>query len=197
MKQAKLIVSLVFGLAFISLVSCQQRAAVQRDKPQSFVERCAQDEDVAVRFYYNPMLNEPNISITPGPLILLPASSQDPRLGTRAAWILYVTIADLRNALHVLAGPQFLWKESPNPKQLVVDPFDLPQPHHDSMEIAVTSSHGSATTEIDAKRVCELLSDISNTVTNAKARDSLRFYQRTVSCLPPGTQSSPPSGSPR
>lgn len=72
----------------------------------------------------------------------MPVSSQDPRLGTSTAWILYVTIADQRRMLHVLAGPQVLWKESPIPKQLVVDTSDLPEPHHDTMEVAVTSVTG-------------------------------------------------------
>jgi hypothetical protein len=181
----KLIAPLLFGLAFISVLSCQQRPTVQSGKPQSFVERCAKDEDVVVRFYYNPLVHGEGTAHAP--LILIPVSSQDPRLGTRPAWILYITLPDLRKALHVLADPQLLWKESLKPKQLVVDPFDLPEPHHDSMEIAVTSTQGSATAEIGAKRACDLLSDISNAVTNARARDSLAFYRRTVSCLPPET----------
>jgi hypothetical protein len=158
------------------------------------VERSVKDEDVVVRFYYNPFVDEP-INISPGPLILMPVSSQDPRLDTRQAWILYVTLPELRDVLRVLSQANLEWKESKAPKQLVVDPFDLPQPHHDSMEVAVTSRWESAVADAEAKRVCGLLSDLSNAVSNTKTRDGLAFYQRTISCLAPETQRSAPSKS--
>jgi hypothetical protein len=184
---------LLFAVVFISVLGCQQRQTVQSREPQSFVDRSVKDEDVVVRFYYNPMIDEP-INISPGPLILMPVSSQDPRLDTRQAWILYVMLPELRNVLRVLRQANLEWEESKMPKQLVVDPFDLPQPHHDSMEVAVTNQSESATTEVQAKRVCGLLSDISNVVSNTKTQDGLAFYQRTISCLAPEAQRSAPSG---
>lgn len=146
----------------------------------SVLERCERAEDVALRFYYNPMINQPNLS--PGPLIFLPVSSQDPRLDTRPAWILYVTHQDLRSVLSVLAEASLEWKESNVPIRLVVDAFDLPQRHHDSMQVAVSCPTGSATAEIEAKQVCRLLSNISNSLNSPKAREALSFYAGTVSC---------------
>lgn len=83
------------------------------------------------------------------------------------------------------------------PKQLVVDASDLPEPHHDSMEVAVTSSLGAAIAEIEAKQVCDLLSEISNAVSDTKTPDSLGFYQRTIYCLASGggAKSSPSKAS--
>ena len=146
----------------------------------SFVRGCERAEDVAVRFYYNPMINQPNL--TPGPLIFLPVSSQDPRLDTRPAWILYVTHPVLRRVLGVLIQSNVEWKGSSASIRLVVDPFDLPHAHHDSMELAVSCPSGSAKAEIDAKQVCGLLSKVSKTMTSPQARDALTFYEGTVSC---------------
>lgn len=175
----------------VLLASCHQRpSALSDDQRSSFLQRSMKAEDVVVRFYYEPSTDEPP-NISPGPLILMPVSSQDPRLGTRPAWILYVTLVDLRRGLQVLGKTPLLWKGSARPKQLVVDPFDLPNPHHSSMEIAVTTSDESATAELEANHVCKLLSDLSDAVTSVKARDGIAFYRRTVSCLPPETKTSP------
>ena len=48
-----------------------------------------------IRFWYLP----PDNDLTPGPLIFLPVSSQDPRLDTRPAWVLYVSLSDLHNVV--------------------------------------------------------------------------------------------------
>ena len=179
------------GFVFVLVLSFQPQLAAQSSSPRSFLDRSMKDEDVVVRFYYNPLVNGEGTAHSP--LIFMPVSSQDPRLGTRISWILYLTIVDLRRVLHVLHVPQFLWKEAPIRKQLAVDPFDLPEPHHDSMEIAVTSSQGSATAELDANRVCDLFSEISNAVTNVKARNSLIFYRRTIDCLASGGPKTAPT----
>lgn len=194
MRGASLGRLVVFALVFISVPGCQKRPADEGGRPPSFMERSVKDEDIVVRFYYNPLVDEP-MNISPGPLILMPVSSQDPRLDTRQAWILYVTLPELRNVLRVLSQANLEWRESKAPKQLVVDPFDLPQPHHDSMEVAVTSRWESAIADTEAKRVCGLLSDLSNAVSSTKTRDSLAFYQRTISCLAPETQRGVPSKS--
>ena len=134
-KSVQRLGALLFGIAFVVLVGCRQKPTPRSDpKPDSFLSRAIRAEDVVVRFYYEPMVNEPT-NTSPGPLILMPVSSQDPRLGTRPAWILYVTLADLRRVLQVLDTTPLSWKESPNPKQLVVSGFELPHPHHDSMEV--------------------------------------------------------------
>jgi hypothetical protein len=148
---------------------------------ESVLERCQRADDVTLRFYYNPTINEPNFS--PGPVIFLPVSSQDPRLGTRPGWSLYITLADLRDVLHVLADSHPEWKESDSPKQLVVDPFALPQPHHTSMEVAVSCPTGSATAQVDARRICTLLSQVYGALNNAKARQAFAHWTGNVNCV--------------
>jgi len=181
----------LLGVAFLLLASCHQRpTAVSESQRGTFLTRAIKAEDVVVRFYYEPMIDEPT-NISPGPLILMPVSTQDPRLGTKPAWILYVTLADLRRELQVLAEEPLTWKESRRSKELVVDGFALPNPHHSSMEIAVTTSDESAIAELEASHVCKVLSDLSNAITSVKARDGIAFYRRTVSCLPPETQGGP------
>jgi hypothetical protein len=154
--------------------------ASQTGGRESFLERCERAEDVAVRFYYNPMINQPNLS--PSPLIFLPVSSQDPRLDTRPAWILYVVHTDLRSVLGVLGQSNLVWNESSVPTRLVVDPFDLPKDHHDSMQVALSAPTGSATAEVETKQVCDLLSNVSKSLSSPKAREAMVFYMGTVSC---------------
>lgn len=159
-------------------------------KPQtgtrgSVLERCEQADDVAVRFYYNPMVNEPNFA--PGPVIFLPVSPQDPRLGTRPGWSLYITLAELRGVLRVLAQSNLGWKESSSPMRLVVDPFDLPAGHHDSMQVAISCPNGSATAELEAKKVCPLLSEVYGSLGNPKARDAFAHWTGSVDCVVIGT----------
>jgi hypothetical protein len=193
-RRLDLIVPFFLGLIFVSVLSCQQSPNTQHTT-DSLVRRAVDDEDVVVRFYYNPLLHGQGTAHAP--LVLMAASSQDPRLGTRSAWILYVSLGDLRRALSFLTSAEIRWKESAERQKLVVEALELPQPHHDSMQIAITSSLGSATAEIDSAKVCYILSGISDAVTNVKARDSLVFYQRTVFCLPPETQRNTPGGTSR
>jgi len=160
-------------------------------KPQtgtrgSVLERCEQADDVAVRFYYNPMVNEPNFA--PGPVIFLPVSSQDPRLGTRPGWSLYITLAELRGVLRVLSQSNLEWKESSSPMRLVVDPFDLPAGHHDSMQIAISCPSGSATAEVEARKVCPLLSEVYGSQGNPKAREAFAHWTGSVNCVVLGTR---------
>ncbi|MFZ0233757.1 MAG: hypothetical protein WA211_02905 [Candidatus Acidiferrales bacterium] len=148
---------------------------------ESVLERCEQADDVAVRFYYNPMINEPNLA--PGPVIFLPVSTQDPRLGTRPGWSLYITLAELRGVLRVLAQSNLEWKESSSPMRLVVDPFDLPAGHHDSMQVAISCPSGSATSEVEAKKVCPLLSEVYSSLGNPKAREAFAHWTGSVNCV--------------
>jgi len=148
---------------------------------QSVLERCQRADDVVVRFYYNPAINEPNLA--PGPLILLPVSSQDPRLGTRPGWSLYITLPELRSILRVLAQSRLEWRESNGPTRLVVDPFGLPQGHHDSMQVAISCPTGSADTDVKAGSVCPLLSKVYRSLTDAKAREAFAHWTGTVTCV--------------
>jgi hypothetical protein len=179
MKATKFIITMSL-LAAATYAGICARSPPQSETRQSVVERSKTQADVAVRLYYNPMINQPDLS--PGPLILLPVSSQDPRLDTRPAWILYVTHMELRSVLGVLAQSNLEWKESSVSTRLVVDPFDLPGGHHDSMQVAVGYPTGSATAEVEAKQVCGLLSNVSESLSSPKAREAVSFYARTVSC---------------
>lgn len=178
-KAKFLIPALLVAAAAYSAVPAQPKSQ-KGTHESSVVESCERAEDVAVRFYYNPMINQPNLS--PGPLIFLPVSSQDPRLDTRPAWILYVTHAELRSVLDVLNRSNLEWKESNVPTRLVVDPFDLPPGHHDSMQVAITCPTGSATAEVEAKQACGLLSEVARSLSRPKAREAMSFYAGTVSC---------------
>lgn len=180
MNRSRLLIFLLL-LAAAAFSVLQAKPASKLATQGSVVDRCEQAEDVVVRFYYNPTINEPNLS--PGPLILLPVSYQDPRLGTRPGWSLYVTLADLRNTLRVLIHANPEWKESESPKQLVVHPFDLPQPHHKSMELAISCPRGSATAEVEAGQVCSWLSKVYGALTNPKARQSFAHWTGSVSCV--------------
>jgi hypothetical protein len=176
---AKFIIAVCLA-AVATYAGLRAQSPPQSETRQSVAERCKRHEDVAVRLYYNPMINQPSVS--PGPLIFLPVSSQDPRLDTRPAWILYVTHTELRRVLGVLAQSNLEWKESSVSTQLVVDPFKLPGGHHDSMQVAVSCPTGSATAEVEAKRVCGLLSNVSGSLSSPKARETVSFYAGTVSC---------------
>jgi len=172
MKTTKLIIAtLLLVAALYGVVAAQSPS--QTGTRESVARRCERAEDVAVRFYYNPVINQPNLS--PGPLIFLPVSSQDPRVNTRPAWILYVTHPDLRSVLGVLTQSNLEWKESSAVIRLVVDPFDLPQGHHDSMEVAISCPAGSATAEVDAEHACGLLSSVSESLSSPKAREACLF----------------------
>lgn len=180
MNKSKFVIPvLLLAAAAYSVVRAQPRT--QPGAHQSVLKRYLRTDDVALRFYYNPMVNEPNLS--PGPVIFLPVSSQDPRLGTRPGWSLYITLADLRNVLEVLVNSHLAWKESDSPRQLVVDPFALPQPHHTSMEVAVSCPTGSAAAEVDAPRVCPLLSEVYGALANPRARQAFAHWTGSVDCV--------------
>ena len=133
-----------------------------------------------MRFYYNPTINEPSLS--PGPLVVLPVSSQDPQVDTKSGWLLRITLSDLRGVLRTLIQSNREWKDSESPRQLVVRGFDLPNPHHQSMEVAISCSAGSTAAEVETKQVCDLLSNVSESLSSPKAREAMSFYARTVSC---------------
>ncbi len=175
---------LAVGLFAASTLRCGSQGASQSAK-KSMLEQCGSTEDFGARFYYNPLDPEGRVYPTPGPLIFLPVSSQDVRLGTREGWTLYVTLPELRAVFRVLEVQEISWSDSPYPRQLIVHPFDLPHPHHDSMQVAISCAGGSAVSDIKAAGVCALLSDISKALGNEKARASMAVYQRAVSCLPP------------
>lgn len=193
MKKTKFTFAVLLLAAAVCGCRRTQRAP-QSGTHGSVVERCELAEDVAVRFYYNPMIHEPNVS--PGPLIVLPVSSQDTQVGTKSGWLLRITLSDLRNMLRTLVQSNLEWKDSDSPKQLVVEPFGLPQPHHHSMEVAVSCPTESATAEVEAKQVCGLLSDVSKSLSSPKARDAVSFYAGTVSC-PSAKQGSSQGGNSR
>jgi hypothetical protein len=177
--------SLVLILA--SLPCCQHEPK-QRTADQSVVEHCETAEDIAVRFWYLP----PNTDSTPGPLILLPASSQDPRLDTRPAWVLYVSLSDLHSVVRVLAQSRLEWRESSAAKQLVVDPFQLPRLDRQTMEIAMSYPNRSAKTELKAERICPLLSRAYGALVSPKARETMAFWTGNVGCVMKLYQSSAP-----
>ena len=127
------------------------------------------------------MINEPNLS--PGPLILLPVSSQDPQVGTKSGWLLRVTLSNLRSVLRTLVQSNLKWTDSESPRQLVVPGFNLPRPHHDSMEVAVSCPAGSAKAEVEAKQVCGLLSNVTKSLSSPQSHDAVTFCAGTVSCL--------------
>jgi hypothetical protein len=188
MKYLGLAMLLASGIAALSLGSCRPRAEPQASTQQRLIEKCEGDEDVAVRLYYDPFRPGDKLYWPRPPLIFLPVSSRDPRLNTRPAWILYVTFPQLRRVLHVLENPKFSWEESDIPRKLVVDPFDLPKTHLESMEVAVACSHGSAVTRVESQNICSFLSDISGVLDNKVARDNFSFYMGTLSCPPPAAK---------
>jgi len=178
------------GLLFLilaSLSSCRH-APTQGTTDQSVVQRCEVAEDVAIRFWHLP----PDTDSAPGPLILLPASSQDPRLDTRPAWVLYVSLSDLHRVVRILAQTHLEWKESNAPKQLVVDPLQLPQLDRQAIEIAMSYPSGSATAELKTEQICPLLSSVYGSLVSPKARESMAFWTGNVGCVVKSHQVSPP-----
>jgi hypothetical protein len=150
----------------------------KRTSNQSIVLLCERADDVAVRFWYLPR----DTDNTPGPLILLPTSSQDPRLDTRPNWILYVSLSNLHNVVRVLAQSNLEWKESGSPQTLVVDGLQLPQVGH-TMEIAISYPNGSATARVQEERVCGMLSDVYDGLLSPAARESMAFWTGNVDCV--------------
>ena len=174
----------ILGLVLaVAACGCAGRSSVkpQRATQESVLVRCEQADDVVVRFYYSPMINEPNLS--PGPMILLPVSSQDSRVNTRPGWSMYLTLPQLRSVLRVLAQSNLEWKESSAPTRLVVDPFDLPLGHHDSMQVAISYPSGSASAEVQASKVCPLLSEVYRTLSDPKAREAFAHWTGSVACV--------------
>jgi len=75
------------------------------------------------------------------------------------------------------------WKEIPSQIKVLVAPFELPQPHHNFMQIALSCPAGSATTEVQSQDVCPLMLEVENSLPSPKARDAFRFYKETINCL--------------
>jgi len=187
MSKVKSMVGLVILLA--AWLSNCANAIAQGKSSQSVLERGELAEDVAVRFWYLP----PDTDSSPGPLILLPVSSQDPRLDTRPAWVLYASLSDLHNVVRVLAQSHLDWKESKASKQLVVDPTQLPQLDRHTMEVVISYPNGSATARVKTDRICPLLSDVYSALVSVKARESMAFWTGNVDCvMKPYQSSSPP-----
>jgi hypothetical protein len=188
MKNRKCVARLML-LALSSLSACGTRQLPQGSAPQTVLELCEVAEDVGVRFWYLP----PNTNASPGPLIFLPVSSQDPRLDSRLAWVLYVSASDLHKVVRVLERSRLEWNESNISKQLIVDPLQLPRIDRHTMEIAVTYINGSATSEPKAERICPLLSNVYAALGSSKAREAMAFWTGNVGCVMQPYQSSPPS----
>jgi hypothetical protein len=165
------------------LSSCR-RTHTHEMRSQALLQRCESANDVAIRFFYSP-----HSELAPGPLILLPASSQDPRLNTRPAWILYVSLEDLHRVVHVLDESHLEWKESAFPKQLVVDPLQLPHLDSQTMEISVSYPQGSGVAEIKTGRWCPLLSNVYGALDAAKARENMSIWTG-VDCVTKPSQKS-------
>jgi hypothetical protein len=143
---------------------------------------CLQEHDVGVRLYYDPIVN--GEATGHQPCIFLPVSSEDPRLGTRPAWILYVSFADVQKVLEYLDSQAFAWKASAAPTRIVVDAFDLPEPQHDALEIVVTCPRGSAEIQVPQARICGFISGLSKVLTDQKSRERFAHYERTINCEP-------------
>jgi hypothetical protein len=165
---------LLLGFSLPAVLSSGRGSKIET--PQT----CATEPDVSIRLYYNPMVKGEGTAHSP--CIFLPVSVEDPRLGTRPAWILYDSLSDVQAVLKLLSNQHFDWMESPDRAKLVVEPFELPQPQHTSMQIAVGCPHRSATTQVRQEQICALLSDISKLLENPKAKQSFDTYRRSVSC---------------
>src|ERR1700723_3781890 len=151
-------VGLILGTAVLVVANCRHAPVVASTNGQPMVTRCMKAEDVGIRLYYDPLVN--GAGKAHRPCIFLPVSTQDSRLGQRPAWVLYVTLSDLRKELGLLAEQQYSWTDSPNPKQLIVDALDLKVPPRGGMEITATCPEGSAQTEVEPRRICGLLSNM-------------------------------------
>jgi hypothetical protein len=166
-------------LLAMALLSTYVHAAATGKADQSVLQHCEVAEDVAIRFWYLP----PDADLTPGPLIFLPVSSQDPRLDTRPAWVLYVSLADLHNVVRVLDRSHLEWKESSVPEKLIVDPLQLPQLDGHTMEIAVSYPNGSAITNVKTERVHPVIASVYCALVSAKARESMTVWSGNVDCV--------------
>jgi hypothetical protein len=186
MGRAKL-VSMLFVLGFVWISACTDMIA--RDAiGQSVLRGCQAAEDAGVRFWYDP----PDQDSALTPLVLLPTSSQDPRLDSRPAWILYLSHSDLRSVFRVLAEANLKWTEFDAPQRLVVDPFQLPHISHQVMQIAISYPGGSATAEINSARIHPLMDSVYCAVSSSKARDSMAAWTGAVDCTAKEKASSPP-----
>jgi hypothetical protein len=177
---------LAAGINSLSVGYCRSGIARETKVQSSLVGRCAEDEDVRLRFFYLdiPVTDSRTVGFPPSPLVIIPASSEDPGLNTRPAWILYVAFPQLRSVMRFLENPKFSWEESSAPRKLVVDPFDLPKTHFESMEVAVSCSHGSAITRVKSQDICPFLSDVSEVLNNKLARDNFAHFMVQYSCSP-------------
>jgi hypothetical protein len=174
-------------VTFGCVTNCPHIVA-QKKTNQAVLDQSEVVDDVTVRFWYLPQ----DVDFSAGPLIFLPASSQDPQLDTRPTWILYVSLSDLHNVVRVLAQSHLEWKESSTPQKLVVESVQLPQLHRQTMEIAISNPNGSATTEIKTEeRVCSVLADVYGAVQSPKARESMAFWAANVKCVMKPYQSTP------
>lgn len=163
------------------LMSSSVGWSISSGRPQ-VLDDALKADDVAVRFYYSPIVN--GSGKYHAPIVVLPVSTQDPRLGTRPELSLYVTLTDLRLIINALSNSQLHWRQSPHPTLLLVHPSQLP-PQHLSMEIVVTTPEQSTTAEVEPGKICVVLEKVVNAPLDAQARDILAFYRDTVNCPRP------------
>jgi hypothetical protein len=167
-----------FALVAMTFLSLYANAVALVTASQSVLNRCESEDDVAIRLWYLPS----DSNSTQGPLILLPTSSQDPRLDTRPAWILYVSLGEIHNVVRVLAQSNLRWKESSIPRKLVVDPLQLPHLGPHTMEIAVSYPTGSAIAEVTGDRVQPLIFKAYCALSSPKARESMAVWTGPMDC---------------
>jgi hypothetical protein len=158
---------------------------------QSVVQGGLVAGDIAVRFWYLPV----DDNFSPGPIILLPVSSQDPRLDTRPGWILYLSLSDMHNVIRILLQSHLQWAESAASEQLVVDPLQLPTFDHQTMQIAISYPNVSAEAKIKTERICPLVSDVYGVLKSPKARESMAFWAGSINCIMKSDQASSPTNS--
>jgi hypothetical protein len=165
-------------LGVLMLASFCTNAPVSATADQSVLSHSQSDCDVAIRFWALP----PNPDTIQGPLVLLPVSSQDPRLDTKPAWTLYVRLSDLHSVARALADSKLQWKESNQPQKMIVDPLQLPHLHRDTMQIAISYPAGSAEAEVTGDGVQLVLSKAYCALESQKARENMRVWTGPIEC---------------
>lgn len=179
MKMVGSILCFLMVAGFSDLTSTQQSSRDNSRQPDFTQWEKAQD--IGVRFWYVPTDSDS----TQGPLIFLPVSSQDPRLDTRPAWVLYVSLTDMHKLLETLAQSQLKWKESAIPQKLIVDPLSLPKLDGRAMEIEVAQPSISTIARVDYPRVGRpLMARVYCGLTSTKARESMAVWFDAPQCGP-------------
>jgi 5-hydroxyisourate hydrolase-like protein (transthyretin family) len=141
------------------------------------------DKSVAIRFFFQPPKDRFHI-----PLIFRVVDPNDSRLNTapildegRTA---YITLSDMQQLLPDVTRLPLLWASGK-----IVEVFGsstILSPSY-AMEVAIVSSHGTATAAIQPEKICETLGPMDSALKTPRALWEFQLFRTNYGCRVPGS----------